>query len=98
MTPKSTIRDDVVAVPDPSALTASQDSRYTTGCTSKPEKARPSQLKAVAATVPVPAAAVKSSERRSVRALLMIALLPLSDAEKANAVQRLMADQTTGPV
>ena len=32
------------------------------------------------------------------KALLMIALLPLSDAEKADAVRRLLAEQATGPV
>ena len=45
-----------------------------------------------------PAAAVESSEGGFFKALLMIALLPLSDAEKADAVRRLMAEQATGPV
>jgi len=56
----------------------------------------------VAHTAPAPApaaaAAVESSEGGFAKALLMIALLPLSDAEKADAVRRLMADQATGPV
>ena len=45
-----------------------------------------------------PAAAGESSEGGFSKALLMIALLPLSDAEKADAVRRLMAEQATGPV
>ena len=45
-----------------------------------------------------PAAAVESSEGGFSKALLMIALLPLSDAEKADAVRRLLAEQATGPV
>ncbi len=79
-----------------SGLTTTEDSRCTTGCTSKTKKARRSHLKAVAD--PAPAAAVESSEGGFAKALLMIALLPLSDAEKADAVRRLMADQATGPV
>ena len=79
-----------------SGLTATEDSRCTTGCTSKTKKARRSRSKAVADTAP--AAAVESSEGAFAKALLMIALLPLSDAEKADAVRRLMADQATGPV
>ncbi len=58
--------------------------------------ARRSQSKAVADTAP--AAAVESSEGGFAKALLMIALLPLSDAEKADAVRRLMADPATGPM
>ena len=77
-------------------LTATEDSCCTPGCTSKTKKARRSQSKAVADTAP--AAAVESSEGGFAKALLMIALLPLSDAEKADAVRRLMADQATGPV
>ena len=52
----------------------------------------------MADTAPAPAAAVESSEGGFAKALLMIALLPLSDAEKADAVRRLMADQATGPM
>jgi hypothetical protein len=55
-----------------------------------------SRLKAMADIAP--AAAVESSEGGFSKALLMIALLPLSDAEKADAVRRLMAEQATGPV
>ena len=79
-----------------SGLTATADSRCTTCCTSKPEKARRSRSKAVADAAP--AAAVESSEGDFAKALLMIASLPLSDAEKADAVRRLMADQAAGPV
>ena len=83
-----------------SGVTATEDSRCTTGCTSKTKKARRSRSKAVADTAPAPApaAAVESGEGGFAKALLMIALLPLSDAEKADAVRRLMADQATGPV
>ena len=54
----------------------------------------------MADTAPAPAhaAAVESSEGGFAKALLMIALLPLSDAEKADAVRRLLAEQATGPV
>jgi len=77
-------------------LTATEDSRCTTGCTSKTKKDRRSRSEAVADTAP--AAAVESGEGGFAKALLMIALLPLSDAEKADAVRRLMADQAAGPV
>ena len=83
-----------------SGLTATEDSRCTTGCTSETKKPRRSRSKAVAdlASVPAPAAAVESSQGGFAKALLMIALLPLSDAEKADAVRRLMAEQATGPM
>ncbi len=81
-----------------SGLTATEDSRCTTGCTSETKKDRRSRSKAVADTAPAPAPAVESSEGGFAKALLMIALLPLSDAEKADAVRRLMADQAIGPV
>ena len=55
-----------------------------------------SRLKAMADTAP--AAAVESSERGFSKALLMIALLPLLDAEKADSVRRLLAEKATGPV
>ena len=93
---RTTICGTVVLSPSLSRLTATEDSRCTTGCTSKTKKARRSRSKAVADTAP--AAAVESSEGGFAKALLMIALLPLSDAEKADAVRRLMADQATGPV
>jgi hypothetical protein len=41
---------------------------------------------------------VESNEGGFAKALLMIASLPLSDAEKADAVRRLMADQANGPM
>ena len=93
---RTTICGTVVLSPSLSGLTATDDSRCTTCCTSKTKKARRSRSKAVADTAP--AAAVESSEGGFAKALLMIALLPLSDAEKADAVRRLMADQATGPV
>ena len=92
----TTICEIVVPSPSRSGLTATEDSRCTTGCTSKTKKARRSPSKAVADTTP--AAAVEAGEGGFAKALLMIALLPLSDAEKADAVRRLMAEQATGPV
>lgn len=79
-----------------SGLTATEDSRCTTGCTSNTKKARQSRSNEVADTAP--AAAVESSEGSFAKALLTIALLPLSDTEKAEAVRRLMAEQATDPV
>jgi hypothetical protein len=58
----------------------------------------PSEVMVDTAPAPAPTAAAESSEGGFARALLMIALLPLSEAEKADAVRRLMADQATGPV
>ena len=93
---RTTICEVVVPSGNLSGLMATEDSRCSTGCTSKTKKARRSPSKAVADTAP--AAAVESSEGGFAKALLMIALLPLSDAEKADAVRRLMSDQATGPV
>jgi hypothetical protein len=45
-----------------------------------------------------PAAAVESSDGDFSKVLLMIALLPLLDAEKADSVRRLLAEKATGPV
>jgi hypothetical protein len=81
-----------------SGLTATENSRCTTGCTSETKKARRSRSKVVADLAPTPASAVESNEGGFAKALLMIASLPLSDAEKADAVRRLMADQANGPM
>jgi hypothetical protein len=81
-----------------SGLTATENSRCTTGCTSETKKARRGRSKAVIDTAPAPAAAVESSEGGFAKALLMIASLPLSDAEKADAVRRLLIGQAVGPV
>ena len=67
------------------------------GCTSETEKTRRSRSKvgadaAPAASVVVvePAAVVEPAEGEFAKALLMIASLPLSAAEKAEAVRRLL--------
>ena len=71
-----------------SEVTATADSHCTSGCTSEPEKARRSRLEVGADAAP--ADAVESSEGDFAKALLMIASLPLSDADKAEAVRRLL--------
>ena len=81
-----------------SGFTATENLRCTTGCTSETNKASRGRSKAVTHATPAPPAAMESSGGGFAKALLMIALLPLSEAEKAEAVRRLMADPALGPV
>ncbi len=71
-----------------SEVAATEDSRCTTCYTSKPEKARRSRSKV--GVDAAPAAAVQPGDGDFTKALLMIASLPLSDADKAEAVRRLL--------
>ena len=66
-----------------SEVAATADSRCTNGCTNSPENERG---EAVVTSLPIKADSFSA-------ALAMIASLPLSDAEKADAVRRLMAEQ-----
>ena len=84
-------REHRVSSANPSEVTARADSRCTIGCTSSPENER---AEAVGESVPSKAdhSVVSKSESFSA-ALAMIASLPLSNAEKADAVRRILAEQ-----
>ena len=69
-----------------SDVAATGSGRCTNGCTSKPEKARRSRSKV--GSDAAPAAAVQPGDGDFTKALLMITSLPLSDADKAEAVRR----------
>ena len=91
-TSRTTICGTVVPSPSLSGLTATEDSRCTTGCTSETKKPRQDSSDAVADIAPTSAA--EPDQGRFAKALLMIASLPLSDAEKADAVRKLLLEQS----
>ena len=62
-------------------------------CTSEPEKTRRSRSKAAP---PTPAAKPEPHAGDFAAALMMIAVLPLTDAEKAEAVRRLLSSGSDG--
>ena len=71
-----------------SEVTATADSRCTNGCTSETKKTRRSRSKTAPAAAPETVAQPPAGDFAA--ALAMIASLPLSDAEKAEAVRRLL--------
>ena len=71
-----------------SEVTATADSRCTNGCTSETKKTRRSRSKTAPAAAPETVAQPPAGDFAA--ALAMIATLPLSDAEKAEAVRRLL--------
>jgi len=78
-----------------SGVTATEDSRCTTCCPAAPENER-GEAGEESVSKKSKSPPIKGDSFSA--ALLMIASLPLSDAEKADAVRRLMADQAVGPV
>ncbi|MDZ4687824.1 MAG: hypothetical protein SH850_22355 [Planctomycetaceae bacterium] len=91
MNPRRT-QTDPVATENSSALTTTPADGCTTGCTSEAEipYGGPS-------TVPLPVAVGTPLPSDFAAALAMIATLPLSDAERAEAVRRLLGDATRSP-
>ena len=75
-----------------SEVAATADSRCTNGCTSKPPKRRKREADAAAVGAVETLADVKPEpgETDFAAALKMLALLPLSDEERAEAVRRLL--------
>ena len=77
--------EHTVLTENPSELAPTPSVRCTNGCTSEAENANGGLQSTVTPTEPP-----KPSEAGFAAALAMIAALPLSDAEKADAVRRLM--------
>ncbi len=76
-----------------SEVAATADSRCTNGCTSKPPKRRKRGSDAASVRVvetPTGVRAAKPVETDFAAALKMLAMLPLSDEERAEAVRRLL--------
>ena len=94
--PTSALRTHESSVPSVnlSEVTATGSDGCTNGCTSETGKARRSRSKA--GIEPAPAAADASTGGDFAAALAMIASLPLSDAEKAEAVRRLLGPTRRG--
>ena len=76
--------DSAVLSDNQSELAATPDSRCTNGCTSEPENHHEAELGTTSQSIEPKRPGDFSA------ALAMIATLPLSDAEKAEAVRRLM--------
>jgi len=77
-----------------SDVAATVDSRCTNGCTSKPPKRRKRGADAAsvgAVETPAEVGATKPVETDFAAAFKMLAMLPLSDEERAEAVRRLLA-------
>ena len=78
-----------------SEVAATADSCCTNGCTSKPPKRRKRGADAAAVgAVETPAGTPEPVETDFAAALKMLALLPLSDEERAEAVRRLLRVST----
>ena len=88
--PTSALRTQQSRVPSGnlSEVAATADSRCTNGCTSETKKTRRSRSKTAPAAAPETVAQPPAGDFAA--ALAMIATLPLSDAEKAEAVRRLL--------
>ena len=78
----------VVPSANPSEVMASESVTCTTDCTSEPDMAGRIRLKSVSGAVPT--GTVNPSDGDFAKTLLMIATLPLSDSDKAEAVRRLL--------
>ena len=88
--PTSALRTQKSRVPSGnlSEVAATADSRCTNGCTSETKKTRRSLSKTVPAAAPETVAQPPAGDFAA--ALAMISALPLADAEKAEAVRRLL--------
>ncbi len=78
-----------------SEVAATADSRCTNSCTNSPENER-GEVVGGSVSSRAESLAIKADSFSA--ALTMIASLPLSDAEKAQAVRRIMAEQVAAPV